>query len=76
MVVVMVMVVLVLRFDCITPVLADWLCSAKAEAAATAGLRYSTYDMLEMRATQNGVTFGQRNGGTKELMKELFIPRR
>lgn len=53
-----VVVVLVLCFDCIAPVLADWLCSAEAEAAATAGLRYSTYDMLEMRATQNGVTFG------------------
>lgn len=58
--VVVVVVVLVLRFDCIAPVPADWLCSAEAEAS----LRYSTYDMLGMRATQNGVTFGQRNGGT------------
>lgn len=62
--VVVVVVVLVLRFDCIAPVPADWLCSAEAESAATASLRYSTYDMLGMRATQNGVTFGQRNGGT------------
>lgn len=61
-VVVMLLVVLVLRFDCIPPVPADWLCSAEAEAeaVATAGLRYSTYDMLDMRATQNGVTFGQK----------------
>lgn len=59
-VVVLLLVVLVMRFDCIPPVPADWLCSAEAEAVATAGLRYSTYDMLDMRATQNGVTFGQK----------------
>lgn len=59
-VVVLLLVVLVLRFDCIPPVAADWLCSAEAEDVATAGLRYSTYDMLDMRATQNGVTFGQK----------------
>lgn len=59
-VVAVLLVVLVLRFDCIPPVPADWLCSAEAEVVATAGLRYSTYDMLDMRATQNGVTFGQK----------------
>lgn len=59
-VVLLVVLVLVLRFDCIPPVPADWLCSAEAEDVATAGLRYSTYDILDMRATQNGVTFGQK----------------